>query len=249
MEFDKLVDSIVNEVLSRINCLNKRALILFTGGNIGLEEATEQIKKLKEDGWNMRILLSRSAEKVITPAYITDRLGIARVYLESEVEDEGALLQNTDYIIIPILTMNSAARIALALADTAVSRLVASSIMKGIPIIAAQDACDPGNPVRVSRGYDKIPPAYEKRMLTYLNDLKEYRIQLVQAYQLYGSITGRGPANKPAAAPLHKKLLTREDIVNAKNHGFSKVCISKNTMVTMLAQDAAKELGVELECI
>lgn len=249
MEYDELIGNIVNEVTRRLENSKKKALVIFTGGNISLDEVIRQINRLIEDKWSLKFFLSRNAEKVITPKLIKEKLKINHLYLESDIEDEKTLLEDVEYLIIPILSMNSAAKIALGIADTVVSHLTASAIMKGISIVAVKDACDPNNPLRASKGYNKIPPAYEKRIMGYLNNLIEYNIKLVESGSLYDCVTGLKTENRQAGLQVSKKLVSREDIINAKHNGVKTICICKNTIVTMLAMDTARELGVEVECI
>jgi hypothetical protein len=246
---NELIDSIVNEVLKRIESLNKTALVIFTGGNMGLEEVLKQLNRLIEDKWNLKVFLTKSAERVITSQYVKERLNLSHLYPESLVDNEKALLKDVKHIIIPTLTMNSAAKIALGIADTMATNIIAGAIMKGLTVTAAIDACDPKNTERLAKGYNKIPPAYEKRISAYLYDLQGYGVKLAESGNLYHAVSSKSLENRPEDIFIPKKIITSEDVINVKNNGTNKMCITQGTIVTLLAKDTARELGVDIECI
>ena len=94
MSADALIDSIVEEVLRRLERRVKKATVVFTGGAGGFPEALEQVKLLLENGWSLKIVLSRSAEYVLTPQHIRKKLGIEEIYLESENKVKAILRGN-----------------------------------------------------------------------------------------------------------------------------------------------------------
>lgn len=276
MDYDMLIDSLVKEVLKRLENVNKSALVIFTGGSIGFHQAVNQLKLLKDNGWRLKVFLSESAEKVLTAGLVSRLLKLEEIFIESNLTDEKALLKDIKTVIIPVLTMNSAAKIALGIADTAATHIAASAIMKGIPIIACQNACSPRDKERLAGNFSKIPEAYERKINSYLEDLKAYGIRLVEADNLYEeaarlstasaykireSIAGssvKSPVQARVSAStleekqtpfIDKKLITREDITVAKNSGLKEIVVSKNTIITALAKDSGRELGVGIRCI
>lgn len=268
MSIEEVIERIVNEVMARLESKNKNALVVFTGGLIGLDKALPQLKQLLEDGWRMKFLLSRSAEYVITPSQIKEQLGVDEVLLERELQGLRTLTEGINKLIIPVLTLNSAVKIAQGIADSAVTNIASHALMTGIPIVAAKDACDLRNPVRLQMGMNQTPAAYLDKMQGHLDTLESYGIQLVESGALYASVTNKKPealapsvlqdqtvslpsvqkdVTVPAASGYRtdKKVVSRNDVIFAKERG-GVLIVPATALVTPLAKDMAKALDVEI---
>lgn len=262
MNAEAAMNSIVEEVLRRLRSKMKKALVVFTGGAIGFPEALAQLKLLQENGWEFKVLLSNSAEYVLAPQLIKEKLELDKVYLEREVKGLQSFYRGINLMIIPTLTLNSAVKIALGVADTLTTNIVSHVIMEGIPILAAKDACDLHNPTRLRLGMDKTPQAYLDKMDGYLSTLEAYGINLVEAKDLFqaaeqqllcifsqqthkGQPKPRQESQKQQPMVFRKKVLSRLDVIEAKRSGTS-LHVPCTTIVTPLALDAAKEFGVTI---
>lgn len=253
MYSDELLDRIVEEVLERLSQRMKNALIVFTGASIGFKEVMPQLLALMEDGWHFRVVLSNSAEYILTPQLVKKLLGIDNVYLERETKALAPLYKDVSLIIIPTLTFNSAVKIALGVADTLPTNLAAHGLMEGIPVVAVKNACDLRNGTRLKIGADKTPEAYLARMDQCLSSLESYGIELVEAEALYRRIEDRfgrfsavsDKEKSKEVCRLNKKVLSRTDVIDAKN-ADAVLLIPANAIVTTLAADTAKELGVKI---
>lgn len=251
MEWTTLIDQIVNEVIKRLAQRPSKALVLFSGAAIGFAEAMEGLKKLKQDGWELQLALSNSAERVLTENTIQEILGPSNIILERNVTGLKPLYSGVDLLIIPTLTMNSAAKIALGIEDSMITDIVAHAIMQGIPIIAAKDGCDLQNPVRLQLGMNKAPIAYLNKMKEQLLTLEAYGIKLVDAKQLYEYASKKNSFIEETTEletvesihKINKKVLSRTDIIETANKG-KILMVSSQTIITSLAKDTAKELGV-----
>ncbi len=253
MDLEKIIDLIAEEVVRRMRNRPKKALVIFTGAAIGFSQSIKCIKNLKEDGWDLKILLSKSAEYVLTRDLIKESLDIDKIHVESEVTGMKELYNDVDMIIIPALTLNSAVKIALCICDNLVTNIVSHGIMEGIPILAAKDACDLRNPVRSKLGAKKIPEAYLNKVEDYISILESYGIKMVEAKDIYKyAIQNRTehslikkPDNGNCGLNISKRVLSRADIIGALNYG-RKINISKSTIITALAKETAKEYAVEI---
>lgn len=253
MNVNEALNWIIEEVIRRLEARRKKALVIFTGAAIGFQEAVPQLKALLAEGWDFKILLSNSAEYVLTPQLVKEQLGVKEIYLEREVKGLKPLYQDIGQVIIPTLTLNTAVKIALGIADTLTTNVVAHVLMEGIPIIAAKDGCDLKNPTRLQLGMNKTPTPYLMRMEQYLSTLESYGIRLVEASHLYSNIKGgqiaissvRQSQGEPKTYTLNKKVLSRADIVEAKNRG-NVLHVPATTIITSLARDTAKEFGIRI---
>lgn len=251
---DVIVEEIVREVLERLKKLPKRALVIFTGGTIGFHESIEQLKKLQEDGWKFKILLSKSAENIYTKELIKNLLGLEAIEIDGEMDAKEIkdYCSDIDKVILPVLTMNTAAKISLGIADNLVTNIVARSLMKNIPIVAVENACDPLEEERILIGMGKGPTAYVNMMKNHLNKLDSYGIKLIHANKLYDVAVenikqGIHEKDNPVKKKIvyDKKVLTRGDIVSAF-HIKKDLILGSNTIITEAAKDIAKALGVKM---
>ena len=268
---DAFIDVIVNEVVKRILNRPKKALVAFTGGSIGFTEGIKAIKDLMNDGWEIKVLLSKSAEYVLKPDNVKNLLGIDKIYLESEVTNTSNLYQDMDMIILPVLTINTASKIALCINDSMIPSIVSNAIMEGKPIVAARNACDLDDPTRKTLGMDKAPEAYKQKIRDHMELLKDYGINLVDVSQLYSvcvntnnifvmnkksdtenkkvgniqNIQNIQNRQENIGANFTKKVLSRQDIIRLANEN-SNIYVKPGTIVTDLAKDTARSLGVDI---
>lgn len=250
---DELLDGIVKRVLEKLDERMKSALVVFTGASIGFKEVIPQLRALSEDGWHLKVVLSNSAEYVLTPQLIKKMLGVEKVYPERETKALSPLYRDVGLIIFPTLSLNTAVKIALGVADSLPTNLAAHALMEGIPLVAVRNACDLKNYTRLQLGMNKTPKDYMSRMEQYLNTLEDYGIELTEAETLYEKVAGgygrkstaSGRKKKKEVYHFNKKVLSRIDVIDAKN-ADATLFISRNTIVTNLAFDTAKELGVEI---
>jgi len=253
---DSLFEKIVREVLRRLQEKveqPKRALVLFTGGLIGLPQALDQLKKSQAEGWELVPVLSPAAEEVIGIARIKESLGTAEVFTSKNSPPPSQLLQGVEVVLVPVLTMNTAAKVALGLADTNVTTLISEAIMLGKSIIAARNAADPNSPQRRELGMNKGPAPWVQMLAEYLGRLENFGIRLVDVEELTADICGRRGSKVVLAAvgaqPEETKkaagVVTRADVIRAWEEGRDLV-LRPRTIVTPLAREVAREYGVEL---
>jgi len=255
LDIENVLNDIVDEVIRRLNNKLKQAIVVFTGGALGFEDALEQLKMMKQEGWSFKILLTRSAEHVFLPGSIEKDLGTNEVFYERELQGLAEFYKDTSLLIIPTLTLNSASKIALGIVDSAVTNLVSHYITTGTPIVAADDACDLKNPIRVNYKMHKSPKAYLDMNSRYLDQLRAYGISLVRAKDIAEaskSVTFQFNEKKEIQQPeknsviyYKDRILSRITVFEAKQ-AHSDLIVSKNTIITPLAREAAIEFGVTI---
>lgn len=249
LEHTELIELIIKEVMKRIGKTGKKALALFTGGTIGFEEACRQIEKLRGDSWDIRLLFTDAAEKIHQKERIRKQFIGFDVCFESEFVTEQDFLENIDLMLIPVMTINTAAKTALGISDTPAAHLVSSALINGIPIIAAKDACNPENHLKSGLKANKQAEVYIKKIKNHIETMESYGIKLVSVCGLHEAAVLSADSESKIKGGIRKKIITKEDIIQAKQDGSMKVIIGKNSSITSYAKDAADELGVEIVCI
>jgi hypothetical protein len=256
VDYEALVQTVTREVLRRlqdgqpVKPEGGQLLAVFTGGVIGLEQALAELKRLKTDGARFTVVLSQAAEQVIGVERIQTALGNDVEIVYSHSPYPGRQLQEAKGVLVPVLTRNTAAKLAVTLADTMVATLIFQALMLGKPVLAARDAADPQKVWRVGNPAAKAPPGLMNALEANLKKLESLGMRLLPVERLAGEAASlvlkeeQPTQHKPAAK---RGVLNAETIKAAAAQGNRKLWIAPGTLVTPLARDLAHEYGVELE--
>lgn len=140
---ESIIDYIVEKVVEKIINRSKRGLILFTGATIGYIQSIESINKLKIDGWELDVVMSKSAQEVLTVDSVKKAIGVSNIITNEDGSVIKELLERNSVIVIPTLTINSAAKIANCISDTLVTNIVSKALISGKPVVASINGCCP----------------------------------------------------------------------------------------------------------
>ncbi len=172
-----IVDYISDQVILRYMDACKSATVLFTGALIGYGDAVASLKELKDDGWKLTAVLSKAAAEVLTEERIKKDINPDVIYVEGAPVDGRKIIDDNQLVIIPTLTINTAAKIANCISDNLLTNMISRAMSSGKPIIAAIDGCCPDNEIRAKIGF-KVTEAYKARMRRNLEDIQSYGIIL-----------------------------------------------------------------------
>ena len=261
-------DYVVQEVVKRYLERSKKALVLFSGALIGIQEAYDNLKQLKEDGWSLTVVMSASAKEIISVETIKEKIGPDAIYAEGDPVAYRKLVDECNYVIIPTLTINTTAKVANAINDNLLTNIIYRSMSVGKPIVAAIDGCCPDNEVRNKMGF-KANEAYRAKLRSNLEAVQSYGIVLTSAKNLFkkvnkvlaGSVSfsnvckaepkAEAKAVKSKAKPvaggavrLDKNVISRNDIL--LNRQYKTIIVGKRANVTALAQDEAFHYGITI---
>ena len=160
-----------------------KALVIFTGGTIGLDQGLKEIQKI-QDHAEVTVVLSEAAEKIIGMDKVKEQLGSHVPIVTTQASFPKRALQEADILIVPVLTQNTAAKLAYTLSDTMVSTLILQGLMRGIPVVAAYNAADPLDNWRVQSNMGKASPRLLQALQGNLQKLAGYGMRLVESASL-----------------------------------------------------------------
>ena len=258
-----LVEQIVNEVLKKMTALeeskapvpqDKRALVLFSGGTIGLKEVLGQLQAIAASNYRLQVVLTPAAEAIIGPDLLKSKLGDIEIITEANRKSPGDLSKNADKVIIPLLTMNTAAKLAHGIADNLVGTLALYALMRGKPVFAVCDACDPYDSARDKINMNLGNAAFKQMLKSNLDRLAEFGITLVKSGDLSAAVLGVGIKQSGQAQAAVAPAVQDADVFTLRvlSAGDVSVCkrkaikIGANTVVTAMAKDLARERGIEI---
>lgn len=253
----ELIKTIVLELIEGLKGIKdkKRVLIIYTGGEIGFKKSLEQIKQLDhlfEIEWE--IVLSEIAKEILDIQLLKDILAIDKI----AKKDIFTRLNNFDLVLVPVLTRNSAAKIASHMTDTLATNIIFKAILIGTPVVAAQNAADLTDPVLLKLGVDHIPQAVLKKNKEYLALLRDYGLCLVDVSKLTVEVeyifsgntkkkelnlTNLSNSSLSNSIFFDKSLLTYSDI-NKLDGSNKKILVKTDTIITPYARELAASKGL-----
>lgn len=261
MDNEKLVQLVTAEVLrqlgqgpmaTRDKAIQRpqRALAIFTGGSIGLEQSLGELQKLQVLNIELTVVLSVAAEEIVGIQRIKDCLGSDISVITTQSSYPGMLLREADLVLVPVLTQNTAAKLAYTLSDTLATTLIMQALMLGKPVLAAINAADPQDSWRIKGNMGKCPPGLSQALRENLRKIEGYGIQLVQVDDLAAGgqkiIDDHKVKTSLSVPQVKKSVLDAAAVKVAVDKGLKRITISQGTIITPLAWDVARDYGVEI---
>jgi hypothetical protein len=163
--------------------LNKRVLVLFTGGAADAHSLMDSVESLLAT--RAMIAISPSFARLAPEAFlhrVDDRL----------VHDESAMrsfIADSHLTVVPILTRNTLAKAALGIQDTLVTNAIAATLMRGIPLIAVNENYHPLSAHSREKGYS-ANKAYNELLVDYERRLRALGATIVAGSEFSGTVKG-----------------------------------------------------------
>lgn len=234
MDFDKMVDYIVQEVLKKLEnqetpndkVEKNRGLVVINGGTGNLDQIILELKKISSE-YNLDIVFSEAGKEIVGE----DKFSQYNVVTDFNMKNCEQLLKKSDILLLPLLTKSSCAKIAVGIRDNAVTYLVSKALLARKEIIAVYDSCITGNKT-----------AYENQINFNIEKLKSYGISFVKSSELSDYVLKKRFLEINSLR--NKKIITADDLFDFQN---KKIIISENSIVTTLAREKAADSGIVFE--
>jgi deoxyribose-phosphate aldolase len=155
------------------------ALILLCGGNREIPEVLKQIEKISKSYSNIYIVMTHAAIKITGIPEIRRASDGGTIITEYSAEYFENILGNCDVIYVPILSLNTAAKVSTLNADSLGTITMVFGLMYGKTVIAARDSiyCCQIKP-------ENIPPAMIKRIDDIISQLSGMGIKMTDIFHL-----------------------------------------------------------------
>lgn len=261
---EQLIHRIVTEVISRLarrvgadgtsGCL----VFVFTGATVGLDEAVGQARSLIMMGYRLKLAFTKAAQE-LCGAVVEDRMaGFPHV---EHVDPARWLadLRTSCGIVSPLLSVNTASKVALLIANNLAANLILHGLFMGKPVVMARNGVDPLSPGRSALGFDRGSEALNRAVIDRLRVLSEYGCHLTDIRELAATTdalvkkassskpsgTTSDPASRASIVGHAGKVVAAASIRRAVQQG-ANVRISSTSVVTPAARDLALRHGVQL---
>jgi flavoprotein len=234
MELDKIIEYIVQEVVKKINSQNiteefspkEKILVAITGSTNNLEQIVLELRKISKN-YDLSLVFSEAASNIIDENMFSE----FHIIKDFSIKNYDEILSKNDIILLPLLTKNTVAKLVVGIRDNAVTNLVSKALLLEKRVIAAYDSCIVNN---------EVP--YAKLINSNVEKLKDYGLIFVQAKELADYMLNK--KDLEINSLREKNVITAKDL---KDLYDKKIIISKNTVVTTLAKERAKENQIVFE--
>jgi hypothetical protein len=249
-----LIDEIVAKVVTLVrakmiaNVPKKRVLMLFSGASTGYVVGMDTIRMLTQANHDLTVFMTASAIHVVGEENVL-KAGAQEIITPKQWVNTPGLVRETDLLLVPTLSMNTAARLALGLMDSLFSTLVLGALLADKPIVAICDGADPyGNGGLIFSDDFIGSPALRAKMVQNLSTLIDYGIHLVeeegfmpQVIRLMQAEALQAPSApaSPMVQVANGTILTESDLLCYPSG--TTLAIPSHTRLTPLAQDHAQK--------
>ena len=234
MELDKIIEYIVQEVVKKINSQNiieefspkEKILVAITGSTNNLEQIVLELRKISKN-YDLSLVFSEAASNIINENVFSE----FHIIKDFSIKNYDEILSKNDIILLPLLTKNTVAKLVVGIRDNAVTNLISKALLLEKRVIAAYDSCIVNN---------EVP--YAKLINSNVEKLKDYGLIFVQAKELADYMLNK--KDLEINSLREKNVIAAKDLKDLYN---KKIIISKNTVVTTLAKERAKENNIVFE--
>lgn len=260
-DINRIVQAVLEELRKMDEQQKQKALLIYTGAAIGFDEALSSICRLRQEGYSFDVYYTRGAEAALDMSVVRAHAEPERFVCDLGDEAPEAFVAQYDTVIVPALTINTAAKVSHCIMDNPASRMISSALMKGKKVVVANDGCCPDHPVREALGF-KIAEPMKAQMRSNLVKVRDFGAIVTSAAELADAVLGLEPKKeeKKLAAPKQtqsekkaggakkpkskRPLITRKDVDSCPTGGVLR--IPKNSNVTALVWDLARERGITI---
>ncbi len=179
-----------------------RVLMLFSGASTGYVAGLKAIRMLSGAGHPLHVVLSASALHVIGEENLV-KAGAAHLSGPETWLDAPKAIRESDVVLVPTLSMNTAAHLAFGLMDSLLTTLILGARLADKPVVAVADGADPyGNGGRIFSATNTGAPVLRAALAEHLTTLRSFGIQLVGDDQfLWASAMAVACAAQAVAGP------------------------------------------------
>ncbi len=235
----EMVNHTLYELLYRNSStkVNKKRMVLalLTSHLIGMEEGLQYVKNLR----NGEVSVLFSADDSLLAEYpLTQLINlIENDNWLSKAQLQDRILDKVDAILIPIFSFSMATNILLLHDQNPFVRFILKALFSGKKVIGLKTGIDPYHPLWTINGLDKGSHFLKRKMSNQIAELKSMGIQLINEQDSF--IT----SNREIQS---KSVITEKTIRYYHQQNDKKLFISRETIITPLALDTAKELAISV---
>lgn len=242
-----LVAAIVEAVIARYNARPVKTVAILTGGAImDIDPILESLGNLSGDGFDMTAVLSKSAEALIGASRLKAVLKSEAVYSEAQLTMEH--WTTSELVLLPTLTVNTAAKAAAGICDTPIADMISKSFMMGRMLIANVEGCCPLAKERMDKYRGHIPHAYADMLNANMDRLRDYGLIFTSVPNFERRVREHASTLRSLgrAASVQdfsgKRIISASDVADMPAR--ARLVLRSDAILTHSAQELAESKGI-----
>jgi hypothetical protein len=214
--------------------LTRQVLVCPVAGPAGsLDLFWQALREVPDVGW----LLVRVPGADLESAR---RLLVGKFKEIDPVASWDEVIGRVEAVILPTLTVDLMARLSLLLHDQPAAGAALAGIIQGKPVLAGATEL---NDIRRSSG--RLPGGFLTVFHQYVRTLEGLGVQILEPPALVARLD-RSRAATVSSSARGRDVVTVEDLEAAARAGQKRLSLAPGTIVTPLAWDKAREMGIEM---
>ena len=257
-----LVTEIIGRLTPRLGADGQRGkvLIAITAATVGFSTAMDQLRQMVLKGYRLELAFSDHARALHRDGIMDQMAGFPFV---AEINPNRWLpaLSEARAVVVPLLSLNTASKAALLIADTLPTNLVLHGLALGKPVIMAANSADFKGPHWSGMRNDALPPsglvkAAGHRLATLqelgcrLTDVSRLSRMLDALFDVRDRSSAPNPTPRQYLTPrkiwqVQERTVTAAHVRHAQVLGVDIQLLSQ-AVVTPLAREAAQKYRINL---
>jgi len=176
---ERLIRIVVEEVLRAMAASRqppRRLLVILTGAPADTEQLAAGLRPLGAHNFRATLLLSHTAARQPQASRLAELPFVESAITEYAAPSALRLAFDADAVVVPWLSLNTAAKLVVGVNDTAVSTALILALLRGIPVVACIDEFDPDG-ARL-RAWARPAPALVGWLRTIRERLESFGVRL-----------------------------------------------------------------------
>ena len=151
------------------------------------------------------------------------------------------LIHSMEAVVLPVFRLEVISRTALLLSDIPASAAAVAAVIQGVPVLAWAHEVD-----LLKRASGRLPGPFLSLFYQHLRSVEGMGIQVLETAALVNRLGARVAA-PASAADKGRDVITVSDLEAAARAGQKVLQLVPGTIVTPLARDMAKQMGIEVK--
>lgn len=252
MDKYSLTQDILKGITLRVNrgeVSSKGVLVLFTGSNFGIDKKIEELALLRQYGISVSIGISFMGERIINLEKVNSILKPINIYKEEDIFNLENLEREYSLLMIPNITINTLSKVSLGILDSLTSNIIWNFLYSGKKVLIDLESA------REYRGRESKNVEINRLVNFHIDRLKSMGADEVnRGIYLEKILSGLGirdDVNHETEAiesinlgKEERKIITENDL--KKLVKGEELTLPSNVILTPLAKDKIKELGIKV---
>ncbi len=231
----------------------RELLVLFTGREAPSPTFAAQLGQVSAQGFQLAAAFSYSFKRFFSPEEILRQMPAGTRLLSSNCERElGSAATDAAGILLPGISPNTAAKLALALDDSVPTFLLTKLLLAGKPVIVGRPLEELGRVL--AEANPALAPAFQRTAENHFHKLQQMGVTFSAPDRLAAAVqaafhvpVNETPARLARTRPNPKReFVTAEDVWRAHQRGEKTLVHARTAIVTDQAREFAASHGVEL---